>query len=159
MRAIARRGSGGWLPPPNLQPKFSELGRTVARRSFFFQAANRGTLRSAATVNCGGLPAAILWPGAPVLRLVQLSLFGDVDPTITFEFEPLAEELPPEQAAAATQQAINGVVSAYESGIIDRPTALKEIRNFAEAMGMASTITSTMIEEAEEGPPARRQRN
>jgi hypothetical protein len=40
-------------------------------------------------------------------------LFGEVDPAVTFEFEPLAEELPVEQAAAAAQQAINGVVSAY----------------------------------------------
>jgi phage-related protein (TIGR01555 family) len=88
-----------------------------------------------------------------VLRLVQVSLFGEVDPDISFEFEPLAEELPPEQAAAAAQQAIGGVVSAYEAGIIDRATALKELRSFAEAMGTVSTISSAMIEEAEESPP------
>jgi uncharacterized protein len=88
-----------------------------------------------------------------VLRLVQLSLFGDVDRDIGFEFEPLAEELPAEKAAAAAQQAIGGIVNAYEAGIIDRPTSLKEMRNFAEAFGIRSEITDAMIAEAQNEPP------
>jgi uncharacterized protein len=88
-----------------------------------------------------------------VLNLVQLSLFGAVDPEITFEFEPLAEELAPEQAAAAAATAIGGVVSAYEAGIIDHATALKQVRDFAEAMGLPATITSAAISEAENSPP------
>jgi hypothetical protein len=88
-----------------------------------------------------------------VLRLVQLSLFGDIEPDIGFEFEPLAEELPVEKAAAAAQQAIGGIVNAYEAGIIDRPTSLKEMRNFAEAFGIRSEITDAMIAEAQNEPP------
>lgn len=88
-----------------------------------------------------------------VVNLVQLNLFGEIDPGITFDFEPLAEELPAEQAAAAAQQAINGIVAAFKSGIIDRPTSLKEMRNFAEAFGIRSEITDEMIAEAENEPP------
>jgi uncharacterized protein len=88
-----------------------------------------------------------------ILDLVQLNLFGEIDSGITFEFEPLAEELPPEQAAAAAQQAFNGIVAAYEAGIIDRPTSLKEMRNVAEALGVASAITDAMIAEAENEAP------
>ena len=88
-----------------------------------------------------------------IVNLVQLNLFGEIDPGITFDFEPLAEELPAEQAAAAARQAINGIVAAFKSGIIDRPTSLKEMRNFTEAFGVRSQITDKMIAEAENEPP------
>ena len=70
-----------------------------------------------------------------ILDLVQLNRFGRSIRTSPSHFEPLAEELPVEQAAAA---AINGIVSAYAAS---SATSLKEMRNVAEALGGGSQIT------------------
>jgi uncharacterized protein len=88
-----------------------------------------------------------------ILSLVQLNLFGEVDPGITFVFEPLTEELTDGERAAASQQVTSGVSSAFEAGVIDRPTALREIKAQLDSLGIASAITEEMIAEAEEGPP------
>ena len=88
-----------------------------------------------------------------VLRLVQLSIFGEVDPDIGFDFEPLTEELDELERAQATAQGVGSIVSAFESGLLDRPTALKEMRSFAEAIGTSSEISDQIITEAENEPP------
>jgi uncharacterized protein len=48
----------------------------------------------------------------------------------------------------------SGVSSAFEAGVIDRPTALREIKTQLESLGIATAVTEEMIAEAEEGPPA-----
>jgi uncharacterized protein len=88
-----------------------------------------------------------------VLRLVQLSLFGDVDDGIGFEFESLTAELDEKERAEAGQQVMTGVANAFAEGIFDRPAALREIQSQLESLGIESTITAEMITEAENEPP------
>jgi hypothetical protein len=88
-----------------------------------------------------------------VLRLVQLSLFGDVDPDITFEFEPLTEELNELERAQGAQQVIGAMTNAYESGLVGRADALKTLRTLGEGLGLSATIDDQTIAEAENEPP------
>jgi phage-related protein (TIGR01555 family) len=77
-----------------------------------------------------------------VFNVVQASLFGEVDPDLGFDFVPMAEDLPAEQAAAAAQQANNGVVSAFEAGIIDRATALPTLLSGPPTMAVFPSLES-----------------
>jgi uncharacterized protein len=88
-----------------------------------------------------------------ILNLVQCSLFGEVDPDIKLEFDFLTEELTDGERAQASQQVTAGVSNAFEAGVIDRSTALREIKAQLESLGIASAITDEMIAEAAEGPP------
>ena len=88
-----------------------------------------------------------------VLNLVQLSLFGEVDPDIGFEFELLAVEIDEKDRAVAGQQVLAGVAGAYGEGLYDRATALREIQAQLELLGIELTITEAMIAEAENEPP------
>jgi hypothetical protein len=88
-----------------------------------------------------------------ILGFVQLSLFGEVDRAINFEFESLTEELTEGERAAASQQVTTGVANAFEVGVLDRPAALREIKARCDALGIPTTITDKMIEEAENEPP------
>lgn len=87
-------------------------------------------------------------PLTTVIDIIQLNRFGDVDEDIDFVFEPLWQMSDKEKAEVATATAT--AVSAIEgSGIIDVPTALKELRRASEVTGLFSMITDRMIEEAE----------
>ena len=76
-----------------------------------------------------------------ILGFVQLSLFGEVDRAINFEFESLTEELTEGERAAASQQVTTGVANAFEVGVLDRPAALREIKARCDALGIPTTIT------------------
>jgi uncharacterized protein len=88
-----------------------------------------------------------------VLNLVQLSLFGDVDKDIGFEFESLTAELDEKERAEAGRQALDGVAGAYSEGLYDRAAALRQIQTLFESLGIACSITPQMITEAENEPP------
>ena len=47
----------------------------------------------------------------------------------------------------------NTVVQAYEAGIIDQPTAMKELRAAAEATSIFTNIEESAIEQAKMEPP------
>jgi hypothetical protein len=88
-----------------------------------------------------------------VLRLAQLSLFGQVDPDIGFEFEPLTEELDELERAQGAQQVIGAMTNAFESGLLGRADALKTLRTLGEGLGISTTIDDRVIAEAENEPP------
>jgi hypothetical protein len=88
-----------------------------------------------------------------MLRLVQLSSFGEVDPDIGFEFEPLTEELDELERAQGAQQILGAVTNAFESGLVDRADSLKALRSLGEGLGLAATIDDRTIAEAENEPP------
>jgi uncharacterized protein len=88
-----------------------------------------------------------------VLNLVQMSLFGEVDPDISFEFESLTAELDEKERAEAGRQVLDGVAGAYSEGLYDRAAALRQIQTLFESLGIACSITPQMITEAENEPP------
>jgi phage-related protein (TIGR01555 family) len=91
-----------------------------------------------------------------VFDLVQLSLFGQVDPDIGFEFQPLFQ-LQAAEAGPLVQSLMSNVVSAFESGLFDRSTGLKAIKEISEnigpMIGFGNVITDDLIDEAESEPP------
>jgi uncharacterized protein len=86
-----------------------------------------------------------------VLNLVQCSLFGQVDPDITFEFESLTEEMSDGERATAANQVIGAASNAFESGLLGRADSLKTLRSLGDGLGI--TIEDSMVEEAENEPP------
>lgn len=58
-----------------------------------------------------------------------------------------------EQKSAITNQVTTAVVGAYNAQIIDRHTALKELRQLSQTTGTFSNITDDDITEAENEPP------
>ncbi len=58
-----------------------------------------------------------------------------------------------EQKATVTNQRSAAVVAAYDSQIIDKPTALRELRQMASTTGAWSNITDELIKQAEDEPP------
>lgn len=73
-------------------------------------------------------------------------------PNFDFSFRPLWQMSDKEKSEIAntTSQAIS---TASNAGIIDRATALKELRNCAQVSGVFQSITDEDIKEAEEEPP------
>ncbi len=88
-----------------------------------------------------------------LLQVSHLSLFGKPVPEGTdFTFRPLWQLTEAEKATVANT--IADAVSKVEGGgIIDRATALKELRQSSRITGVFSNITDEDIEEAEEEPP------
>lgn len=60
-----------------------------------------------------------------------------------------------DQKADVTTKVTTAVVGAYDSQIIDRATALKELRQLSQTTGHFSNITDDQIKDAEEEPPPR----
>ena len=89
-----------------------------------------------------------------IFKLVQLNLWGAIDEDLAFEFETLTEELTEGEKADASAKVTSGVAAAFSEGVIDRPTALREIKVQLESLGITTSIDDAMIAEAEEGPPA-----
>ena len=89
-----------------------------------------------------------------LLRVAHQSELGrPVDEGFDFGFVPLWQLSEKEKAeiAASTTTAVTG---AYDSGVIGRGVALKELRQSADVTGVYSNITDEEISEAEEeGPP------
>lgn len=97
-----------------------------------------------------------LRPGVEkVYHALYRSTFGDAPPkSFTLIFAPLWQ-MSEEQRAVVTNQVTAAVMAAYEGQVIDRATALKELRALAQITGAFSNITDKQIKEAEsEEPPA-----
>jgi uncharacterized protein len=86
-----------------------------------------------------------------VLNLVQCSLFGEVDPGITFDFVPITEELNQLERAQAAGQVMGATANAFETGLLARGDALKTLRTLGEGLGVQ--IDDSMVDEAENEPP------
>lgn len=80
------------------------------------------------------------------------STFGTEPPDgFDIEFKPLWQ-MSDEQKANVSTQVTAAVTAAYDSGLIDRPTALKELRQSSLATGVFTNITDEHITEAEKDP-------
>jgi hypothetical protein len=92
-------------------------------------------------------------PLTKILDVVHRSTFGAPAPDgFTFDFAPLWE-MSDEQKSGISKTATEAVTSAYEAALIDKPTALRELRASAKVGSMWSSITDDVITEAENEPP------
>lgn len=69
-----------------------------------------------------------------------------------FKFNPLWQLTDTEKAEIGAKDT-NSVVQAFDSGIVSRVTALKELRQSSQTTGLWSNITDEDIKEAENDPP------
>jgi uncharacterized protein len=92
----------------------------------------------------------------PLTRLIEVvarSVFGHAMPKgWSFTFNSLQRMSDTEKSviATATTQA---VLEAFDSGVIDLPTCLKELKQLSKVTGLFTNITDEMITEAENAPP------
>jgi len=88
-----------------------------------------------------------------ILAVLHRSLFEMPAPeNLDFEFTPLWQTSEKERVDIAGVNATT-VISAYDAGIIDQPTAMRELRQMADKTGVFSNITEAQIDEAESEPP------
>lgn len=94
-----------------------------------------------------------LRPGMTVLvHVMWRSFFGKEAPKdIEFSFVPLWQMSATDKAAVAKSNT-ETILGAYEAGVIDRATSMKELRQSSGDSGLFSNITDEQIKEAEEEP-------
>lgn len=87
-------------------------------------------------------------------RVAWLSEFGSEPPEKSFdlEFEHLWQ-MDEEQKAGVTKTTEEAIGDAYERQIIDRATAMRELKNLGREVGTFSLIEEEAITEAEDDPP------
>lgn len=97
---------------------------------------------------------ATLRPGITVLlHVMWRSFFGKPAPKdIEFNFVPLWQMSATDKANVAKTNT-ETTLGAFDAGVIDRPTAMKELRQSSGDTGLFSNITDEQIKEAEEEPP------
>lgn len=95
-----------------------------------------------------------LRPGmTKVLDAVYRSEFGEPMPDgVTFEFSPLWQMGDSEKADVANK-ITTAVIGAYDAQVIDRATALKELRQSSQVTGVFTNVTDEDIDDAENDPP------
>lgn len=87
-----------------------------------------------------------------LLRILHQSVLGAPAPDgFNFDFVPLWQ-MTEEEKADVTTKITTAVVGAYDSGVISRSTALKELRASSQMTGVFSNISDEEIEEAESDP-------
>lgn len=92
-------------------------------------------------------------PVGKIYDIMFRSLFGQEPPeNMSIVFNPLWQ-MDDEQKANVANTVATAVGNMFEAGIIDRNTALQELRESSEATGIFSKITDEQIEEAEDEPP------
>lgn len=88
-----------------------------------------------------------------ILRVLHHSLFGEAPPpNFDFDFTPLWQTSTKEKADIAAT-VTSTVVQAFEAGIIDQATAMKELRASAESTAIFTNIEESAIEQAKMEPP------
>lgn len=88
-----------------------------------------------------------------IYGLLYRSVFGKEPPDDwDIEFSALWQ-MTDEQKATVTNQRTAAVVAAYDSQIIDKPTALRELRQMASSTGAWSNVSDELIKQAEDEPP------
>lgn len=100
--------------------------------------------------NINAQQEASLRPGVDkILRVAWQSLFGKPCPNdMEFMFTPLWQMTAKEKAEIGEIKT-RTVTSAYESGLVDRPIAVKELRGASAETGLFGNITDEYISEAE----------
>lgn len=88
-----------------------------------------------------------------LLNVAHISKFGIPMPEdMDFHFNPLWGLSDVEKAEVA-ERTTTAVRNAYDSGIVERDVALKELRQSSEVTGIWTNITDDMIKEAEDEEP------
>lgn len=86
-----------------------------------------------------------------VIAFVQLSEFGDIDPNLGFEFEPLWQMSEGEKAEVGLKRT-QAVMTAEPA--LPAPVVLRELREMSDATGLFTQVTDDDIADAEGAPPA-----
>lgn len=88
-----------------------------------------------------------------LLKVLHPSVLGrPMGENFTFEFTPLWQMSDTEKATVANNLTA-AVVAAEGAGIVDRKTALQELRHSSQSTGLWGHITDEQIDEAENDPP------
>ena len=88
---------------------------------------------------------------AKLVNLIQLSKFGEIDDAIKFRFAPLREMTQQEQSDMASKVTA-AVVAAYADGLIDKATAMEELKKSADKTGLFASIPQEDIDEERANP-------
>ena len=92
-------------------------------------------------------------PMEVVLKVLWRSTFGAPAPKdLQFKFTPLWQQTPSDKANNSKTVA-ETITGAFEAGLIDKETAVKELRDSSADTGVFSNITDEDIEEAAAEPP------
>ena len=93
------------------------------------------------------------WPLQLLLEIESRNLFGVPLPRdANFTFAPLWQISDTEKSAIDTADT-NAVIAAYDAGLIDEPTALRELQSRGKITGRWDAVTADVIASAEAGPP------
>lgn len=84
-----------------------------------------------------------------LLPIMFVSEFGAVPDDIDYRFNPIRTPSDKEVAELSDKKT-KSIVEVYQAGIIGRKTALKELKQLGETVGMYSNITDEEIEEADD---------
>lgn len=88
-----------------------------------------------------------------LLAVVYRSLYGEaLPPSMKMKFAPLWQTSDTENANNA-KTVTETIVTAYEADLIDKPTAMKELRQASDDTGIFGNISDEAISEAELEPP------
>lgn len=88
----------------------------------------------------------------PLYELLYRSTFGRPAPAqFAISFKPLWQ-MSDDQSATVTNTLTTAIVGAYEAQIIDRGTAMRELKQIAGITGAYSNITDEAIKEADSDP-------
>jgi phage-related protein (TIGR01555 family) len=92
-------------------------------------------------------------PVKTLLELVSRSMLKKELPDgFTFEFNPLWNETNKEKAEIA-QANTTAITTAFDTGVVTRETALKELKQMSDRSGVFTNITDEDIRDAENDPP------
>lgn len=83
--------------------------------------------------------------------VVCMSEFAEVPDDLDFKF-PSVRVLSEEEKGDLAEKGSAPIIAAYNSAIIGRKTALKELRQLADTTGIFSNITDEIIDEADDEP-------
>lgn len=91
-------------------------------------------------------------PLETVLEILAKSEGIALPPNFDFEFKSLWQ-MTPEQNAEVTDKSIQTILATFDSGLIDAPIALREIREVGRRTGTFTNVTDDVIQKALVGPP------
>src|SRR5260364_209355 len=72
--------------------------------------------------------------------------------SLRFEFRPLWQ-LSGHEKAEIAQKSVSSIVEALEAGLLDRASAMKELRGLSHETGLFGSVDDAQIAAAEEAPP------
>lgn len=88
-------------------------------------------------------------PLEKLFPVICVSCFGAVPDDFDFEFNSVRSSSESERADLA-KNIVDSVLATYNSGLIDKPTALSELRKSSAATGMFTAITDEQIDAAKQ---------